>query len=81
MTHAIFKDYYKYPNNWYLNWDDWNCLYDFAYANQNRLHSRTHLFTSIETIRNFIKCKVGLCGEITWHQSKLTFGTKKIKLK
>ena len=79
--YPIFVDYYKYPYNEYLRWNDWNCLYDFAYANQNRLHGRTHLHTSITTIRNFIKCKVGLCEEITWHESKLVVGTKKIKLK
>lgn len=79
--YPIFVDYYKYPYNEYLNWDDWNCLYDFAYAKQDKLYGRTHLYTSITTIRNFIKCKVGLCEEITWYESKLVVGTKKIKLK
>ena len=72
--------YYWYPYNEYLRWDHWNTMYDFAYNNQDKLYGRTRLITSIRTIQNYIRCKVSLCEEITWHESKLVVGTKKIKL-
>ena len=73
--------YYWYPYNEYLRWDNWNTMYDFTYANQDGTRGRTHLHTSMKTIQNFIKCKVGLCEEITWFYNKTMVGTKRVSLK
>ena len=56
-------------------------MYDFAYANQDGVISRTHLRTSIETIQRYTKCKVGILNEITWYYNKTMVGTKRLSLK
>ncbi len=51
------KKYYRFPNNEFLKWNDWNCLYDFIY-DQHNIYGRTQLFTPISALRAYIKREV-----------------------
>ena len=72
--------YYNYPSNQYLKWKDWNCLYDFVYANQDKVYNRTHLFTQLSTLQLQVRIKIHELEEIKWHVSKTLAHTKSIKL-
>ena len=51
------RKYYTFPNNEFLKWNDWNCLYDFVYDQYN-LYGRTNLFTHISLFQSHIKIEV-----------------------
>lgn len=48
------KKYYVFPNNEFLIWNNWNCLYDFIHDQYN-IYGRTQLFTNIYLFQLHIK--------------------------
>ena len=51
------KKYYVFPNNEFLIWNNWNCLYDFIHDQYN-IYGRTQLFTNISSFQSYIKIEV-----------------------
>ena len=64
----LHKEYYEHPYNEFLNWKNWNCLYDFAMNNQDRLYGRTMHSTHIDCFRfQIIKM---MKSEIKWFETR-----------
>ena len=69
----LHRKHYEHPYNEFLNWNNWNSLYDFAMNNQDRLYGRTGLSTHIDCFRFHIKKMMRT--EIKWFDSR--FARKK----
>lgn len=64
------KEFYKFPYNEFLNFRDWNCLYDFIYNYQGKKEGRHNLICHIDSFKYHLLAKAKR-GEIKFFDSRL----------
>jgi len=80
MVTPIHKEFYIFPHNEFLNWNNWNCLYDFVSNNQDHLWGRTQLLTHIDCFRASVR-RMNIDKKIDYFDRKQARDRKAYRLK